>query len=47
MTDLITLLGKLVAPDGTILVPGVDDMVSAADSEERYEGNPQFLTIRT
>ena len=39
MTDLITLLGKLVAPDGTILIPGVDDMVSAADNEERYEGN--------
>ncbi|KAJ6603299.1 hypothetical protein DFH09DRAFT_1124141 [Mycena vulgaris] len=35
MTDLISLLGRLVAPDGTILVPGVDDMVSAADAEER------------
>jgi len=36
MTALIALLGKLVAPDGTILVPGVDDMVHSADSEERY-----------
>ena len=35
MTDLIALLGKLVTPDGHILVPGVDDMVTAADSEER------------
>ena len=35
MTDLITLMGKLVAPDGTILVPGVEDLVSIADSEER------------
>jgi len=39
MTDLAILLGKLVAPDGTILVPGVDDMVKAADGEERYEVN--------
>ena len=37
MTDLITLMGKLVAPDGTILVPGVEDLVSIADSEERYD----------
>ncbi|KAJ6477953.1 CNDP dipeptidase [Mycena vulgaris] len=35
MTDLLALMGRLVAPDGTILVPGVDDMVSAADVEER------------
>lgn len=47
MTDLITLLGKLVAQDGTILVPGIDDMVNIADDEERYEDNPQLLTIRT
>lgn len=47
MTDLITILGKLVAPNGTILVPGVDDMVSVADDEERYEGNPRLLTIHT
>ena len=36
MTSLITLLGKLVAQDGTILVPGVDDMVHPADNEEKY-----------
>ena len=43
MTDLIALLGKLVAHDGTILVPGVDDMVNAADNEERYGVvNPSF-----
>ncbi|CCM05748.1 uncharacterized protein FIBRA_07980 [Fibroporia radiculosa] len=35
MTDLILLMSKLVAPDGTILVPGVDDMVSAASAEEK------------
>ncbi|KAF7328057.1 CNDP dipeptidase [Mycena kentingensis (nom. inval.)] len=35
MTDLIALMGKLVSPDGTILIPGVDDMVQAADAEER------------
>ena len=35
MTDLIQLMSKLVTPDGTILVPGVDDMVSIADVEER------------
>jgi Cys-Gly metallodipeptidase DUG1 len=36
MTDLIALLGKLVTSDGKILVPGVDDMISAADDEEKY-----------
>ena len=46
MTDLAILLGKLVAPDGTILVPGVDDMVDAADDEERYEVNTRLLTVR-
>ena len=35
MTDLIAILGKLVAPDGKILVPGVDDMIVVAVSEER------------
>ncbi|KAI0693706.1 CNDP dipeptidase [Cerioporus squamosus] len=34
MTDLINIMGKLVAPDGTILVPGVDDLVPAAQDEE-------------
>ena len=46
MTDLAILLGKLVAPDGTILVPGVDDMVNAADDEERYEVNTRLSTVR-
>lgn len=35
MTDLVALLGKLVAPDGKILIPGVDDMVNAADDDEK------------
>ena len=35
MTDLVILMSKLVAPDGTILVPGVDEMVSAASEEEK------------
>ena len=35
MTDLIQLMSKLVAPDGSILVPGVEEMVSVADAEER------------
>ncbi|KAF7334577.1 CNDP dipeptidase [Mycena venus] len=35
MTDLISLMGRLVDPAGNILVPGVDDMVSAADVEEK------------
>ncbi|KAI0050313.1 CNDP dipeptidase [Auriscalpium vulgare] len=35
MTDLITLLSKLVDPQGNILVPGVDEMVPAADEEEK------------
>lgn len=35
MTDLVILMSKLVAPDGSILVPGVDEMVSAASDEEK------------
>ncbi|KAI0643923.1 CNDP dipeptidase [Trametes meyenii] len=35
LTDLIVLMGKLVAPDGTILIPGVDDMVPPPDADER------------
>ncbi|KAI0357857.1 CNDP dipeptidase [Trametes cingulata] len=35
MTDLIRLMDKLVDPDGTILIPGVEEMVAAADTEER------------
>jgi len=35
MTDLITLMSKLVDPQGNILIPGVDEMVSPPDDEER------------
>ncbi|KZT21836.1 CNDP dipeptidase [Neolentinus lepideus HHB14362 ss-1] len=35
MTDLIALMGKLVAPDGKILITGIDEMVPAADEEEK------------
>ena len=35
MTDLIALMSKLIDREGNILIPGVDDMVSAADAEER------------
>jgi Cys-Gly metallodipeptidase DUG1 len=35
MTDLVLLMSKLVDPSGQILVPGVDEMVSIADAEER------------
>ncbi|OJT11867.1 Cys-Gly metallodipeptidase dug1 [Trametes pubescens] len=35
MTDLIFLMGRLVAPDGTILIPGVEDMIAPPDAEER------------
>jgi len=40
MTDLISLLGTLVSPQGDILIKGVDEMVEAADADERaiYEG---------
>jgi hypothetical protein len=36
MTDLITLMSKLVDPQGNILIPGVDEMVSPPDQEERH-----------
>ncbi|KAJ7872580.1 hypothetical protein B0H13DRAFT_2059198 [Mycena leptocephala] len=36
MTDLISLLARLVDPTGNILVPGVDDMVQAVAVEERF-----------
>lgn len=36
MTALITLMSKLVAIDGHILIPGVYDGVSAADADELY-----------
>ena len=35
MTDLINLLGTLVSPQGDILVKCVDEMVDAADADER------------
>ncbi|KAI0654149.1 CNDP dipeptidase [Cubamyces menziesii] len=35
MTDLIYLMGKLVTPDGRILIPGVEEMVAPPDAEER------------
>lgn len=35
MTDLISLLGTLVSPQGDILVKGVDEMVDAPDADER------------
>ncbi|KZT07902.1 CNDP dipeptidase [Laetiporus sulphureus 93-53] len=34
MTALVALMSKLVAPDGTILVPGVEDLVPNATDEE-------------
>lgn len=36
MTDLIAIMGKLVTPDGHILIPGVKDMIAAADEKEMY-----------
>ena len=35
MTDLIQIMSRLVTPDGSILVPGVEDLVAAADAEEK------------
>jgi Cys-Gly metallodipeptidase DUG1 len=35
MTDLIAIMSKLVDSQGRILIPGVDEMVQAADEEER------------
>lgn len=35
MTDLVRLMSTLVDVNGKILIPGVDDMVVAADAEER------------
>jgi Cys-Gly metallodipeptidase DUG1 len=34
MTDLVTVMSKLVNPDGKILVPGIYDQVRAIDAEE-------------
>jgi Cys-Gly metallodipeptidase DUG1 len=38
MTDLISVMSKLVTPQGQILIPGVQDMVSAVTEEELYGG---------
>ncbi|KAJ7857404.1 hypothetical protein B0H13DRAFT_2077485 [Mycena leptocephala] len=35
MTDLMSLISRLIDPARNILVPGVDDMVRAAAAEER------------
>jgi hypothetical protein len=35
MTELMSLMSRLVDPAGNILVPGVDDMMQAAGVEER------------
>jgi Cys-Gly metallodipeptidase DUG1 len=34
MTDLITIMSKLVSPDGTILIPGVQDLVAPPTEDE-------------
>lgn len=36
MTTLISLMGKLVSVEGRILIPGVYDGISVADSSELY-----------
>lgn len=35
MTDLINIMARLVAPDGTILIPGVQDLVAPPSAEEK------------
>ena len=35
MTDLITLMSKLVTPQGKILIPGVEDLVAPLTEAER------------
>ena len=34
MTDLIYLMNSLVKPDGTILIPGINDQVAPLESKE-------------
>jgi hypothetical protein len=45
MTDLISLMSRLVDSAGNILVPGVDDMVQAAGVEERWVFAVFFLRV--
>jgi hypothetical protein len=45
MTDLISLMSRLVDSAGNILVPGVDDMVQAAGMEERWVFSVFFLCV--
>ena len=47
MTDLIALMSKLIDREGNILIPGVDDMVSAADAEERCVARSLIFFIVT
>jgi len=46
MSDLISLMDKLVAPDGKILVPGLEDMVPPPTEEERAMYNSIDYTIQ-
>ena len=43
MTDLISLLGTLVSPQGDILVKWVDEMVDAPDADEMTDFAPAPL----
>lgn len=43
MTDLISIMGKLVTTDGRILVPGVKDMIAAADEKEVYVSRVVYM----
>ena len=36
MTDLITIMSKLVTPSGQILIPGVEDLVAPLTEAEKY-----------
>lgn len=45
MTDLILLLGKLVTPQGEILVPGVEELVPPLANGERLVAYPFILLI--
>ena len=43
MTDLILLLGKLVTPQGKILIPGVEELVAPLANGERLVAFPLIL----